>query len=422
MITPGSERGTVLPPSASNALGREQIRLLNQRAILNAIHRHGRISRSDLAVDLSLSPAAVSAITGSFIEAGLVVEAEVGVSTSVGRKPILLEVDYDNAWVVGIKVSNVAVTSALTNLNAEVVQAETKAITATDPTTVIEEIARAFERHRATSEKAIGAVGVNLPGIVDADQRNVRHSPLLGWDAVALGDSLVERLGVPVLVENDVNALALAESWYGHGREHQNFLVLTLGRGVGLGIVLNGELYRGPNGGAGEIGHMLIDANGPESRHAEKGTLEAYISDDALLREARSRVSSFDPDSTAEQLAELARTGDSEANAIYEEAGHILGRALSNLVNILAPSLIVLSGEGMRAAEFLLPSAKAELERRSFGDLAEHLELVVDPWGDDAWARGAAGLAASRYLTNAATSMGGDQAPDTGGISTAASS
>jgi predicted NBD/HSP70 family sugar kinase len=403
-----------MPGRRANATAREGLRALNLSAVLQTIHLEGPISRIEIASRLRLSPAAVTSITADLIERGLIYEARQASSEGVGRKAILLEVNYEQALVAGVKVSNVAITVALTNLNAEVLHAETRSLPATEPEAVSNEIAQAFERLCSHAGKSIGALGVNLPGIVDSDQKSVRHSPLLGWNRVPLGDILEDRLGVPVLVENDVNALALAEAWYGHGREHESFLVLTLGRGVGLGIVLNGELYRGPNGGAGEIGHVLVDPRGPEARHAQRGTLESYISDEALLREARKRIEGFADGATVEQLVDHSRKGDPGALAIYSEAGQILGRAMSTLVNILAPSLIVLSGEGMRAADYLLPSAETELQRRSFGDLAERLRLVVDPWGDDAWARGAAGLAASRYLTAAAMSMGGDQEPDPG--------
>lgn len=390
------------------ATTKDAVRLLNQDAVFQVVHRQGPVSRIDIASQLRLSPATVTNITSDLIERGLVFEARKADATGVGRKPILLEVDYASAYVAGIKLSNVGLTCALTNLNAEVVHAETRPLHATDPESVTDAIVDAFDALRARADGAVTALGVNLPGLVDVDRLTVRHSPLLGWSQVPLGRSLIERLGVRVVVENDVNALALAEAWFGRGRDHDSFLVVTLGRGVGLGIVLNGEVYRGPQGGAGEFGHVLLDPAGPETRYAGRGTIEAYLSDDALVREARARVAGFPTDGAAELVADLARAGNADALAVYADAGRALGRALSVLVDILAPSLIVLSGEGMRGADFFLPTAHDELRRLAFGDLAERLELVVEPWGDDAWARGAAALAASRYLTDSVTSPRGD--------------
>src|SRR6056297_292371 len=244
------------------ASARDDARRRNQEAVFQAVHRDGPISRIDIASRLQLSPAAVTNITAALI----------------GRRAILLEVDYDAALVAGIKISNAGLTCALTNLNAEVLHTETHPVASTDPDDVVRAVADAFDSLSAAADRPIAAIGVNLPGAVDADRRTVRTSPLLGWDRVPLGDMLTERLGVDVLVENDVNALAHAEAWFGHGREHDDFLVVTLGRGVGLGIVLNGEVYRGPKGGAGEFGHLLIDPHGPSSRYAKRGTLETYLS------------------------------------------------------------------------------------------------------------------------------------------------
>src|SRR5690606_35905215 len=153
---------------ASRALGRERIRSLNQSAVISAIHRNGRISRTDLASELRLSPAAITALTAPFVEEGLVVEAELGTSTSAGRKPILLAIDYDHAYVFGVKVMNHGVVAALTNLGAEVVSVHQEAIDRTDVEEVIRAVGTAIRRLQADgdvpSEKVLG-VGVSLPGI-----------------------------------------------------------------------------------------------------------------------------------------------------------------------------------------------------------------------------------------------------------------
>ncbi len=403
------------PPNArtnrpDRTTARDDARRRNQEAVFQAVHRDGPISRTDIASRLQLSPAAVTNITGALIERGVVYESRTADATGVGRRAILLEVDYDAALVAGIKISNAGLTCALTNLNAEVLHTETHPVASTDPSDVVDAVAQAFASLRAAAaDRTVAAIGVNLPGAVDADRRTVRTSPLLGWDRVPLGDLLAERLGVDVLVENDVNALAHAEAWFGHGREHDDFLVVTMGRGVGLGIVLNGQVYRGPKGGAGEFGHLLIDPDGPASRYAKRGTLEAYLSDDAIVRDAQAHLAAFPDDGTARDVAQAAHSGDPDALAVYERAGRMLGRGLSFLVDLFAPSLIVLSGEGMRGGDALVRPASDEMRRLAFGDLGEHVDLVVDDWGDDAWARGAAGLAASRFLLDTATRAGGDR-------------
>lgn len=383
------------------ALRRERIRSLNQSAVINAIHRNGRISRTDLAAELHLSPAAITSITAPFVEEGLVIEAEVGVSASVGRKPILLGINYDHSYVLGMKVMNQAVVASLTNLNAEVKRVHAEPLAKTDVATVVDAIASVTKTLREAAdvppERVIG-LGVSLPGVVDFFAGAVRHSELLGWDMVPLAETLQARLGLPTLVENDVNALAAAHAWFGHGRDHGSFLVVTVGRGVGLGIVIGGELYRGPRGGAGELGHTRATPIDSRVISRDTTTLEGLLGDESLLRLAHDCVPALAADAEPDDLTHLAERGDKVALDLLADAGSCLGVAIADLVNVFAPTMVILGGEGMRNAEYLLPQVKAALDSYVFGGLADDLELVVDTWGDDAWARGAAGLAAARFL------------------------
>ena len=377
----------------------------NQLNVLETIHKHGPISRADIAAMVRLSPAAVTNITGNLIARTLVYESRKAKSDTVGRKAILLEVDYEHALVAGIKLANENLTFALTNLNGDIAQIVQKPLRSLEPvkvSTVISSIVKDLELETSTK---LAALGVSLPGIVANDRRTIRHSPMLGWEQIAFGDMLSESLGLPVLVENDVNAFAFAKAWLGN-KTQDNFMVVTLGRGVGLGIIMNGEIYRGPSGGAGEFGHIILDPNGPETQHANRGSIEAYLSDDALCRAAKTAK----PDlkhTTVEEITQLALQGDDALLKVFDSAGDVLGRALSILVNIFAPPVIVLGGEGMRAADLLLPAALRSLDQHCFGDLASKVSLSVDAWGDDAWARGAAGLAANYYLTDAVLTKGG---------------
>ena len=395
----------------TTATGREHIRQLNTRVVLNAIHRHGRISRIALAEELKLSPAAVTHITGALLAKAVIFEARQGTSDRVGRKPILLEINYDSAYVLGAKVSNTAVTTALTNLKAEVIAYRSDQVEHCTPESVAAVLEQAIQELSAEAEvppSRLVGLGVDLPGIVDSQAGVVRHSPLLGWYDVPFAALVQSRLALPTLVENDVNALAVAEAWFGYGRSAESFLVVTLGRGVGLGIILDGNVYRGPTGGAGEFGHLVLDPEGPVSPDGERGSLEAYLSDAALLTQARRHIAGFAREATHQDLVDLADRGDPQAVAVFRDAGRMLGLALSHLVNIFAPPLIILSGEGVRAAHLLLPAARDALALYSFGDLGRRVELIVDSWGDEAWARGAAGLAASRHLESTATTLGGD--------------
>lgn len=385
----------------TGALGREKIRFLNQSAIINAIHRSGRISRTEIAAQLRLSPAAVTTITAPFVEEGLVIEAEVGESSSVGRKPILLGINYDHAHVFGVKVMPDAIVASLTNLNADAKGVLRLPLVDTTTGTLASTIRAALSElvdSTGVPEGNVAGLGVSLPGVVDHVTGFVRHSDILGWRQVRLADLLRGAVGLPTLVENDVNALAAAHGWFGLGRDHDSFLIVTLGRGVGLGIVIGGTLYRGPRGGAGELGHTRCPVIQPRAMTLDGGSLEDNLSDASLLAQARRLVPELASSTDPADLTEVAAAGHEGVRALLADVGELLGVALSDLVNLFAPTLIVLGGEGLRNAPYFLPHVRPALERHAFGGLAEGLEVYVDTWGDDAWARGAAGLVAARYL------------------------
>jgi predicted NBD/HSP70 family sugar kinase len=387
--------------SSSTATSRDALRSRNLQAVLDAIHRFGPISRSDLRDLLGLSGASLTSLTADLIRGGIVVEAREGHSDRVGRKPILLAVAYDAAVVAGVKVADRVATLVLTNLQAEVIATATVPLHDRSPDAVADALAAAIEtlRGRGAARLRLDGACVSLPGIVDPTVGEVRHSPHAAWNHVPFADLLSSRLGVPTLIENDVNALAVAEAWFGAGRGHADFLVLTVGRGVGLGIVIGGQVYRGPRGGAGELGHAPL---GRASDGAVR-TVEDALADDALVAAlARCDPGGRPPLDAAEVIAR-ADAGDAAALGVLHAAGGELGLVLSVLVNLFAPTLIVFGGEGVAAARHLLAPAREALARHAFGDLATGLVLIVNDWGDDAWARGAAGLAASRYLATVGT-------------------
>jgi predicted NBD/HSP70 family sugar kinase len=228
-----------------------------------------------------------------------------------------------------------------------------------------------------------------MAGTIDRRAGVCRFSPFLGWRDVPLRDLLEARLELPVAIENDVNTLALAEQWFGAGAGINDFLVVTVGRGVGLGMVLDGRLYRGGRGGGGEFGHLTIAPDGPACACGKRGCLEALVADPALERAAGEALG------RSVRLAEaaaLARDGDPAARAVFAGAGRTLGLALAHLVNVFNPTLLIVGGEGVQTLDLLLTPLEETLAAHCFDGLFEDLRLVVEPWGDDAWARGAAGM------------------------------
>jgi predicted NBD/HSP70 family sugar kinase len=206
---------------------------------------------------------------------------------------------------------------------------------------------------------------------------------------------LQSKLNVPIYIENDVNTLTLTERWFGPGQGVDNFLTVTVGRGVGLGIVVNGQFYRGQNGGAGELGHTTIDPKGPLCACGKHGCLEAYVGDPGLVRAANEEYERGHLSvkvETIEELLQLAQSGDTSAIKIFKKAGSILGIAIANLINLFNPKKIIISGEGTREGDYLFISMKESIQQNTMPGLFDPKIVEIIPWGDDVWARGAAGL------------------------------
>ena len=373
------------------------MRAINRAAVLNTIRRNGDISRTEVARATGLSPATITAITAELIDDGLIFEKASGNSRG-GRRPILLALNPHGGYVVGIKLTEEHVFGALTDLEATVLAKKTGRLDNQRLDTAVNAIVAVVNALVGNAEIARGAllgVGVGLAGIVDAREGMLRHSPIFGWRDVPLAGLLLSHLHVPVTIDNDVNTLTLTEQLFGVGRGVDDFLTVTIGRGVGMGMVVNGRLHRGQHGGAGEIGHIVLDPEGPLCACGKRGCLETYVSDPHLLRlahEAAARGELQSDVTTVEQLLALAEQGVPAALAIYTQAGEKLGLTIANLINIFGPEEVIISGEGMRAADFLVASFKEAIDRYVMPGLAGGTDIRIDLMSDDAWARGAASL------------------------------
>ena len=376
---------------------RDLIRAINRSHVLNAIKSYGPIGRADIARRTSLSPATVTSISARLISQQLVLEKSAG-DSSGGRPPILLVINPKGGYVVGIKLTETHAVCALTDLESQVIAKSSLPLSGHVPAQVVEDLAQmvlSFVREQKIPKKQILGVGVGLAGIVDAEAGILRQSPIYGWDNVPLRDMLQSKLHIPVYIENDVNTLTLTERWFGHGQGVDNFLTVTVGRGVGLGIVANGQFYRGQTGGAGEFGHVTIDANGPICACGKRGCLEAYVGDPGIVRaaqEAAARGQLSTSAQSVDELLTLAHAGEAGAINIFDRAGRILGIGIANLINVFNPKKIIISGEGTREGDLLFVPMKESIQQNTMPGLFDPNVVEIAPWGDDAWARGAAGL------------------------------
>jgi len=371
---------------------RDLMRDLNTSLVVNLVKTGGPISRAELARQSKLSPATISAIVARLMRTGIVTEVAVGPS-KLGRPPVLLRLNERAGYVVGIKLKEHGLTTVVTNLGAEVIySAESSAALIGDPKGALAEVEAAVREALAKSgikRKRVLGIGLGLAGIIDASEGVCRFSHILHWRDVALSEPLRRRLHIPVWVDNDVNTLAVAEKWFGAGVGLRHFLTVTVGRGIGLGIVLNGEIYRGAVGGAGEFGHTIVAADGPPCQCGRSGCLEALVGEPAL----RNRIAgALGRPVSSEELTVLAAQDDRAVREVLAEAGRQLGAALANLVTLLNPERLIVSGEGTRLGPAFIEPMRAAIREMAFAGLGANLDVVVQRWGDDAWAIGAATL------------------------------
>jgi len=355
----------------------------NRRLIVGLLRSHGPVSRTTLAQLTGLSPSVLTRSARHLLAEGIA--REVGKTRSNGgRRAILLAFNPAYAYGIGVKVERERVLAARVDLAGRIARRwEAPMPASPTPDEMFSLVKNAVQR--LACGRILG-VGVAISGFVDAHGVDL-YSPILGWHNVAVGEPLADCLGLPVRVENDVNALALAEDLYGAGLRFQDFVCVTVGEGVGAGVVIDGELYRGAFGGAGEIGHMTIDPAGPRCRCGEKGCLEALASDQALCTDAE-RLG-FPGVAT---MAAAARNGNTSAQAAFRRVGQALGLGLKNVVNLLNPEAIVLGGERMADADLFLPALEEEVRHHAFPETARDLSIVSAELGPDGFLIGAATL------------------------------
>ncbi len=384
----------------STAASGPRLRDMNRVAVLSLVGRQGPISRADIARRLGLSPATVTAVSRSLIDAGVIHKVDDGEPRG-GRPSELLAVAGNAAVAIGVKVASGRLTGVRADLDGTV--QETFSSPFDERTTnPFEALATLLGPHiAAAGNTRLLGVGLGVPGFVDTRTGQV-EAPLLGWRHMPLAGYLSQLIEVPVLVDNDVNTLAAYEHLYGLGRAYDDFLTLTLGLGVGAAVFSGGDIRRGGHGAAGELGHFPVDPDGPACHCGKQGCLETYICDTALVHQARAD-GILGPDGTAADLLAAAHDGHPGAREVYRRAGVRLGNVAAGLAAVLDPQAVLVSGEGTRAWAYLSEGFLTALRSAMFPPLADAISVHVDPWDDTKWALGAAALVLRAPFTAALT-------------------
>ncbi|MDN3017287.1 ROK family transcriptional regulator [Paenibacillus sp. BSR1-1] len=386
----------------------ERMKLLNQSTVLNMIRLREPISRAEIAKLTKLTPPTVSSLVSELIEKNLITEEQSTSSTSGGRKPIMLRINYSAHYIIGVYAAAEVIRVILTTMDGNIVSDFSKDITElpskVEFMSMIIETIHQILRHTNVEKDLILGIGFAMHGLVDPDKGIAIFSPHLHLENIPIKDTLENEFDIPVIVENDVRALAKAESWFGQGQGVSDFISLSVGRGIGSGIYINNEIYKSSFNTAGEIGHTILDVNGPKCQCGNNGCLEAYASESAILNrvkaELRNHSDSLLHEWLKDRIDELdlkmifkaAREDDFFAKLVLEEAGQSLGLAAANMINILKPAKLIVEGSIFEAGDFVLAPLKKSIEKYTFKSSNEDISVVCSNLGKTGMVLGAVTL------------------------------
>jgi glucokinase-like ROK family protein len=383
------------------------IRKLNTAVVLDILRRYAPLSRAELAARTGLNRSTVSIIVNNLIEEGFVQETDLQ-SSRIGRPGMLLVLNPKGGFAVGLEIGVDFISVILTDFVANVLWRQHRL---SDPA---EDQIRILDSACELTQAAIDAglaqglrplgIGIGVPALVDIHLGKIVFAPNLKWTNVPLRLMWSQRFDQPIFVENEANAAALGEYYFGVARGMENFIYLSAGIGLGGGVVIGGKLFRGSSGYAGEVGHMTVDSEGELCGCGKRGCWETKVGPRAVLQRVRKilidEVPSITKDLAGGDLdrisfdivVQAARLGDRVALEALQDVGKYLGIGVVNLVNIFNPELIVLGGALSLANEFLLPVIRGTVCESALKPPCENIHFEASAHGADACVMGAVAL------------------------------
>lgn len=377
------------------------IRDINKQIVLNYVRVRSPISRAEIARETSLQRSTVSAIVDELQNEGLIEELGTGDSTG-GRKPTLLRLRTGVPVAIGVDVTPRVTTVALADLSGTILESE-KFPTSSDIEYMNTQIVSKVKRFVEMYPNANLEVGISIPGIADPAGGTIVYVPYFQWSNWDIGKQIEDAVGVPVVIDNDANAVAIAELWFGDDeiKKTRNFVMILVSEGIGTGIIIDGEVYRGEFGAAGEFGHMFVGENAPVvCSCGRRDCWEAHASEKAILkRYASGNGPGTNGNIDIDHLIGLAINGETRAVQTLRDSAHYLGIGISNLIVGFSPQAIVVSGNIVRAWDVM----KADLHilaGRSIRDELTNPAIVPSSLGDDPTVLGSIALVlASKFAS-----------------------
>jgi predicted NBD/HSP70 family sugar kinase len=378
------------------------VRRHNLGVVLRHVAEHGARSRAAIAQETGLNKTTVSSLVGELIEFGLVRETEVELRGTVGRPALPVELSGRRVVGLGLELGVDFLAVRAADLTGDERHAALEAVdnrgrpvddVLDDLVRLAQDALAALREHELLTAGAVVAV----PGLVASDGR-LLVAPNLGWSGVSVPQLLAARLGhpqFPIQAENEANLGGLAELWEGAGREFRDFLYISGELGIGAGVIVGGELFRGAHGFGGELGHMTVDPEGDVCACGSRGCLETRVALGALLRAA-----GLDPGTRVPELAERAEAGEDRVLETLGDAGHWLGIGVASAANLLNPRGVVVGGYFATLARWLMPGLQEQLDTRVLAAEWDPPRVVTSALGAEAAVRGASALALRRVFAD----------------------
>lgn len=352
---------------------------VNDLTVLNTIRRRGPISRIDIARLTNLTPPTVINIANKLLDANLILEYMIGESSG-GRRPLLLKTNPGFAELIVVLIRSKNIEIYRTDAEAEIIQKVVHNIEKSETNEILEWMLEAIEQCRSEANAPVAAISVVVRGPVNSAAGISLYAPSIGWRNIPLKSIIEDKFQLPVFVENDVKAITRGIYYHDLIKETSNVVILKVGHGIGAGIIINGELYRGMTNSAGEIGHTIIDVAGPVCSCGNYGCFEALASETALeasvtraIKEGqRSIVSDLVQNDleqvSAEAIYQAAAAGDELSIAVLKQVARYLGMGVANIFNIFNPEMVVIGGGLERAQTYIEETILQTVEERAMGN------------------------------------------------------
>jgi len=377
---------------------KEVMKDINVKLLLkNIYYSEEGVNRASLAKKTHLSPATVTNLIAELVEDGLIMETGNDISTG-GRRPIILKINPDYKYIIGIKIGFGYINFMLSDLNGTVKEVIQRFYDDLTVDTVIRELRVQHDEWLKKYAIPFLGIGVAVSGVVDAINGRIINSYILNWKDIALSERIRKELGLDVQILNDVDSFAQAQLWKSEAKEYRNAAFLTLGVGIGGSVILNRQLLSN-YGGVTEFGHMTVVENGMKCNCGSNGCLEAEASFRALTRKINKRVENEDLHLLYKQMKnnesseiDFLKQAEMTENAVFKEVfqdfSRLIGIVIKNVINIFNPEYFLIGGEAMAFEKYFLDDTIKYARENTFNGLAEKIVFDRDKIGENAWTLG----------------------------------